>query len=59
MIAAILDAGHGLSKLVVVGRDESGEAVDVGAEPARFFAEGELVIRAGAVGNVDGSLVSP
>ena len=59
VIAAVLDAGHGLSKLVLAGCDRDGETFDLGDAPTTIFAEVEQKLRSGAGYSVDGSLVSP
>jgi len=59
VFAAVLDAGHGLSKLVLTGRDDrDGSTVDLAGFPASLFADVELWLRSGAGDRTDGALVS-
>jgi hypothetical protein len=47
--AAVLDAGHGLSKLIVTGRDEHGVAiVELADLPRGLFAEVERRLQSGS-----------
>ena len=46
VIAAVLDAGHGLSKLVLTGRDDrDGSTVDLADFPVSLFADVERRLR--------------
>lgn len=60
VFAAVLDAGHGLSKLVLTGRDDrDGSTVDLADFPVRLFTDVELLLRSETGDRTAGALVSP
>ena len=60
VLVAVLDAGHGLSKLVLTVRSGGdGSTVGLAAAPLSLFAEVERRLRSEAGERTDGSLVRP
>ena len=59
VFAAVLDAGHGLSRLVLTGRyDRDGSTVGLADFPASIFAEVERRLRSEAGDRADGASCS-
>ena len=60
VLAAVLDAGHGLSKLVLTGRSGGdGRTVGLADAPVSLFADVERRLRSEAGDRRGGSLVRP
>ena len=58
VLVAVLDAGHGLSKLVLTGRDDrNGSTVDLTDFPVSLFADVERRLRSEVGDRPDGALV--
>jgi len=60
VMAAVLDAGHGLSKLVLTGRSGGdGSTIGLAGSPMSLFADVERRLRSEAGDRKGGSLVRP
>ena len=60
VLCAVLDTGHGLSKLVLIGLEEQdGSAVGLGGYPRRLFEDVERRLRSEAGDRMSGALARP